>query len=540
MSRTYDNFADLITFSRASSGTAMRPISYGPELVTNGTFDTDLTGWIDDESQWTVSGSRAYHALESNFGTLRQPLSFTVGKLYLITFDYEVLEGELRCQARTSSNTPLGTLGILNITGTGSLSALFTPDSLTHSVAFARDNIGESSEFYVDNVSVREVLFDQPDGTMTLFNHPENIPRIDFDPVTGDRKGLLIEEARTNEITESEVLDADSSEYTGKNLNATDPGIQDGTLAPDGVTQAYFSLESSGNAERRLEIDNFVPTVSTTYTVSVFAKAKTDHVRRLGFRGFGAGATNTYPVFDLVNGTVINAGSNWSNTQIEDYGNGWYRCSSVVSTITANSLLLHILADNADGSGLFYVGNEEGGLYFWGLQIEEGSFPTSYIPTSGSTVTRSADVASIATSAFGFNEDEGTVFAEGRTSSSLISALFTINDNSVNNRISQRLTGSNVQAFIMDGGTAQSSINVSNHIIGSFSKSALTYQENNFNNASQGTLGTADTSGTVASSLTQIELGTSRSPSNMLNGHIKKLQYFPRRLSDTELQEITS
>jgi hypothetical protein len=352
----------------------------------------------------------------------------------------------------------------------------------------------------------------------------------------------LIEEARTNLITDSEVLDADSSEYTGKNLSATDPGIQDGTLAPDGVTQAYFSLESDAltSQERRLEVDNFLPTTSTTYTLSVFAKVKTDHVRRLGFRGFGAGSQNTYPVFDLVNGTVVNAGSSWSNTQIEDYGNGWYRCSSTVATASANSPLLHILADDADGSGTFYVGDTEGGLYLWGLQVEEGSFPTSYIPTSGSTVTRSVDVASIATSAFGFNEDEGTVFAEGRTSSSLISALFTINDNSVNNRISQRLTGSNVQAFIMDGGTAQASINVSNHIIGSFSKSALAYQENNFNNASQGTLGTADTSGTVASSLTQIELGTSRSPSNMLNGHIKKLQYFPRRLSDTELQEITS
>jgi hypothetical protein len=529
MSRTYDNFADLITFSRASSGTAMRPISYGPELVTNGTFDTDLTGWIDDESQWTVSGSRAYHALESNFGTLRQPLSFTVGKLYLITFDYEVLEGELRCQARTSSNTPLGTLGILNITGTGSLSALFTPDSLTHSVAFARDNIGESSEFYVDNVSVREVLFDQPDGTMTLFNHPENIPRIDFDPVTGDRKGLLIEEARTNEITESEVLDADSSEYTGKNLNATDPGIQDGTLAPDGVTQAYFSLESSGNAERRLEIDNFVPTVSTTYTVSVFAKAKTDHVRRLGFRGFGAGATNTYPVFDLVNGTVINAGSNWSNTQIEDYGNGWYRCSSVVSTITANSLLLHILADNADGSGLFYVGNEEGGLYFWGLQIEEGSFPTSYIPTSGSTVTRSADVASIATSAFGYNQNEGTLFGEYQLVG-LSGTTAIIYGDSANARFIYHTSGT-IRSY---DGTTIESVSVASDT--QANKVAMFFDTSEFGlSVLGGTVEKSSYDGTGFNDASEFDLNPVAG-----NYHIKKLQYFPRRLSDTELQEITS
>ena len=545
MSRTYDNFADLITFSRASRGTSVRRVRYGDELVTNGTFDSDVSGWnlmnANNILSWNASG---YMDLErtptgSTSVTNQNLTALVSGSLYVVEF--EIISTSLTVNLELYDTNGARKVDILaSASGVYNHTFLATADGVPELRILLQG--ASSGTATIDNISLKQFTLDDPDDPLLIYNHFDNEPRIDFDPVTGDRKGLLIEEARTNEITESEVLDADSSEYTGKNLNATDPGIQDGTLAPDGVTQAYFSLESDAltSQERRLEVDNFLPTTSTTYTLSVFAKVKTDHVRRLGFRGFGAGSQNTYPVFDLVNGTVVNAGSSWSNTQIEDYGNGWYRCSSTVATASANSPLLHILADDADGSGTFYVGDTEGGLYLWGLQVEEGSFPTSYIPTSGSTVTRSVDVASIATSAFGFNEDEGTVFAEGRTSSSLISALFTINDNSVNNRISQRLTGSNVQAFIMDGGTAQASINVSNHIIGSFSKSALAYQENNFNNASQGTLGTADTSGTVASSLTQIELGTSRSPSNMLNGHIKKLQYFPRRLSDTELQEITS
>ena len=545
MSRTYDNFADLITFSRASRGTSVRRVRYGDELVTNGTFDSDVSGWnlmnANNILSWNASG---YMDLErtptgSTSVTNQNLTALVSGSLYVVEF--EIISTSLTVNLELYDTNGARKVDILaSASGVYNHTFLATADGVPELRILLQG--ASSGTATIDNISLKQFTLDDPDDPLLIYNHFDNEPRIDFDPVTGDRKGLLIEEARTNLITDSEVLDADSSEYSGKNLSATDPGIQDGTLAPDGVTQAYFSLESDAltSQERRLEVDNFLPTTSTTYTLSVFAKVKTDHVRRLGFRGFGAGSQNTYPVFDLVNGTVVNAGSSWSNTQIEDYGNGWYRCSSTVATASANSPLLHILADDADGSGTFYVGDTEGGLYLWGLQVEEGSFPTSYIPTSGSTVTRSVDVASIATSAFGFNEDEGTVFAEGRTSSSLISALFTINDNSVNNRISQRLTGSNVQAFIMDGGTAQASINVSNHIIGSFSKSALTYQENNFNNASQGTLGTADTSGTVASSLTQIELGTSRSPSNMLNGHIKKLQYFPRRLSDTELQEITS
>ena len=53
-------------------------------------------------------------------------------------------------------------------------------------------------------------------------------------------------------------------------------------------------------------------------------------------------------------------------------------------------------------------------MYFWGAQMEEGDFPTSYIPTSGSTVTRPPDHAYIRdVRVFDFfNETEGTVLFE--------------------------------------------------------------------------------------------------------------------------------
>jgi hypothetical protein len=52
------------------------------------------------------------------------------------------------------------------------------------------------------------------------------------------------------------------------------------------------------------------------------------------------------------------------------------------------------------------------GTFLWGAQLEAGSFPTSYISTSGAAASRSADVASIPTSAFGYNADKGTVVVD--------------------------------------------------------------------------------------------------------------------------------
>jgi len=534
MSRTYDNFADLITFSRASRGTSVRRVRYGDELVTNGTFDSDVSGWnlmnANNILSWNASG---YMDLErtptgSTSVTNQNLTALVSGSLYVVEF--EIISTSLTVNLELYDTNGARKVDILaSASGVYNHTFLATADGVPELRILLQG--ASSGTATIDNISLKQFTLDDPDDPLLIYNHFDNEPRIDFDPVTGDRKGLLIEEARTNLITDSEVLDADSSEYSGKNLSATDPGIQDGTLAPDGVTQAYFSLESDAltSQERRLEVDNFLPTTSTTYTLSVFAKVKTDHVRRLGFRGFGAGSQNTYPVFDLVNGTVVNAGSSWSNTQIEDYGNGWYRCSSTVATASANSPLLHILADDADGSGTFYVGDTEGGLYLWGLQVEEGSFPTSYIPTSGSTVTRSADVASIATSAFGYNQNEGTLFGEYQLVG-LSGTTAIIYGDSANARFIYHTSGT-IRSY--DGATIES-VSVASDT--QANKVAMFFDTSEFGlSVLGGTVEKSSYDGTGFNDASEFDLNPVAG-----NYHIKKLQYFPRRLSDTELQEITS
>lgn len=599
MSRNYDNFADLITFSRASQSTVVDSdgtLKYAAHNLE--TRSDDFVNWGSSEGSVTANQIAAPDGtitadlfVESTSSlssrTLNGSASHVANTKYFIVVYIKNYSSDRYVQLSGFGLTANGQAPVFDpVNGTvdtnlGSrcLSASITDvgngwykcvaEVISTSSSNFYINIGKSatnnfSQSYTGNGTSGVYLWgahvyraDKPmqnnpaqsDANLATYVPTTDAavyqPRIDFDAVTGDRKGLLIEEARTNLITESEVLDIDSSDYSGNNLSDT---LQDGTLAPDGVTQAYFSLESDAltSQERRLEVDNFVPTVSTTYTLSVFARVKSGHVRRLGFRGFGAGSQGVYPVFDLVNGTVVNAGSSWSNTQIEDYGDGWYRCSSTVATASVNSPLLHILAADADGSGTFYVGDTEGGLYFWGLQVEQASFPTSYIPTSGSTATRSVDIAQILLSAFGFSSQEGTLFAEASSfdTGQSYSRIFAINNNSsTHNTLSLILNEDKFRAFVSEGAVYSVNLIVGDISDNTFFKGAMGYETNNVAASVNGQSVVSDTSATMPDSanLTTITIGSfSQGGAFNINGHIKKLQYFPRRLSDTELQEITS
>jgi len=84
MTRQYNNYEDMITFTRASTGTALRPVTYGDELVTNGTFDTDLTGWTLSGGSATVTDGEAVVSYDGGNGGLYQIITVEVGKLYEI------------------------------------------------------------------------------------------------------------------------------------------------------------------------------------------------------------------------------------------------------------------------------------------------------------------------------------------------------------------------------------------------------------------------------------------------------------------------
>ena len=178
-----------------------------------------------------------------------------------------------------------------------------------------------------------------------------------------------------------------------------------------------------------------------------------------------------------------------------------------------------------------------------------GVFPTSFIPTAGVAVTRNVDRPTMTGTNFTdwFNASEGTLFVEGQTSwsatpaSSAFRTLARIYSADGNSSISNvyQFDGAGT-SVVRDAGVTQASM-VSGTLTSNVVKQAIAYKANDFafvRNA--GTVQT-DVSGTVPANLTVMNIGTTRDFSALgtLNGHIRKIYFYPQRLTNAEVQAIT-
>jgi hypothetical protein len=126
----------------------------------------------------------------------------------------------------------------------------------------------------------------------------------------------------------------------------------------------------------------------------------------------GESFTTSSCTIDLLNGTIISSGL-ISSSRIEPFPNGWYRVSVTFTLTGVNTLYGFRLHIKSSSVSLTYLGDGASGFYAWGAQVEAGAFPTSYIPTQGSTRTRAADNARIIGKNFSewYRQDEGTINA---------------------------------------------------------------------------------------------------------------------------------
>ena len=202
-----------------------------------------------------------------------------------------------------------------------------------------------------------------------------NSPRFDWDPVTRECKGLLIEEARTNLWTYSNDFD---NAYWTKTNGAISANA---TTAPDGTTTADKFVEAATTANKEVARGSLTVVAGTSYTISIYAKAVERTAFRLGAAtSYFTGSTSAF--FELSNGTIpfANQGGFTAST-ITSVGNGWYRCTATfVPTVSGSSFSLYHTLMSGSTSG--YLGDGTSGMFFWGAQLEEGAFATSYIPSS--------------------------------------------------------------------------------------------------------------------------------------------------------------
>jgi len=351
-----------------------------------------------------------------------------------------------------------------------------------------------------------------------------NLPRIDY---LGGTAHILLEPQSTNKLTQSETF----STWENIFVLLTSTNI----VAPDG-SNSVIKMSSSNLVTREHKIAIDTDTNSATDTIF----AKMGEVRYIYNRRKQDITSWQSVVFDLQNGVV--SANNYSSgvyAKMTDYGDGWYRCevnySNPINAQTGWGL--------SDGSaGVIAPANTTDGVYIWGAQQEDLSFATSYIPTTSSTVTRSADVCNNSGSSDLINSTEGVLYAE-------IAALgdttdvrgITLSDGSSNNRIYIHFSSdTNIRGQIRVGASNQAVMN-STQTLTNLNKIALKYKANDFALWINGVEVGTDTSGNTYSSNTLTELSfDDGGGGNDFYGKVKSVAVFKEALTDAQLQCLTS
>jgi len=356
--------------------------------------------------------------------------------------------------------------------------------------------------------------------------------RFDHDPITGESKGLLIEESRTNLFTYSEDFD---NGWVKVRLE----GIEtDAIIAPDGKLSGEKYIQQDGNGDGGNLHQVISLTSGTTYTSSVYAKKGQFNQIRLLENNVNNSVETT--IFSLDDGTLVSQSAYHDSYSITDIGNGWYRFSiTFTASGTANSLVGFYLHDSSDVTGNGYKGT-----YIWGAQFETGSFATSYIKTTGASATRSADNASITGENFSswYRQDEGSIYvdsAKGNLGTNFAGYVSLHTEDFSDSEYYWLLHNSSDQfQFLVAPGIASLTDGI-DASLGS-QKACVSWADDNFYMSVNGGAIQADTEGPAKKNLTGLRIGFSPySNSHYLNSTIKKLAYYPQRLTNEQLQNLT-
>jgi len=363
-------------------------------------------------------------------------------------------------------------------------------------------------------------------------------PRFDYDPVTLAPRGLLIEEARTNLLLRSDDWSNAAWSTSGATITAN------ATASPDGTTNADALVE---DASTGLHITQQFITFAnaTAYTVSVYIKAGSRTwvqvaLPAAAFTASQGGFFNLSGAGSL--GTVTGTPTARSITAV---GNGWYRITVTATSTAAAGGNVAIVAASADGTTSYAGTNGSQALYAYGAQLEAGAFATSYIPTVASTVSRSADVATMTGTNFStwYNQSEGTFavnYDQIAAASTQVKALAIASDGTSNNRVYGYVSGSaGPTLLVTNGGVAQANPNNAAIASGPVIRSAFCYKLNDFAIVTDGGAAATDTSGTVPSTADRLDIGCFGT-GTQANGHIRAIAYYNTRLPNTSLQTLTA
>jgi hypothetical protein len=551
-----DNGAGDFTFSRSSTGTRVNSDGYIEEVPWNlVTYSEDYSSGFWSKSNTTIiandiisprglqDASKIYPISSGNYRHIKNnPFSPSSG---LYTFSIFAKAGELdhlvlidydgsgvgidfdltNGVATDNASTPFDSFSMTDV-GDGWYRCVATATDM-YFYWILSDNGGLSvTANGTDGLFIWGAMVNKGNTPKTYIKTTDrlDIPRLDYSG-GATCPTLLLEPQRTNLQTYSEDL------TNGAWITSNASVVPNQTTSPDGTTTADKVDYGSGSGFIRNGV-----TLGSATTFSIFVK----YFDVQWIQIMTSGDVNHYANFDVQNGVLGNVGSS-TEAEIEDYGNGWYRIvAKFVSGTFAGQPRLYKISSGvrpwAGGDG------GAGSYYMWGGQQEVGTFQTSYIPTTSSTVTRIADVCENAGTSATFNDAEGVLFVEiSALADDQTSRPLTISDGSYNNRvlIQYSPTASNTIRCILANPLGNVSLEYTSPDITQFSKIAFKYKSGDLALWVDGIERDTSTSSISLSGLDELSFDNGQSV-QFFYGKCKQLIYFNEALTDTELAALTT
>ena len=352
----------------------------------------------------------------------------------------------------------------------------------------------------------------------------DDTPRIDFTDNTDGH--LLLEPQSTNLITYSEDFSQWSNVYAALTPNQS---------SPDGSNNAFIIEDESDTAYRK--IDETITTNATPHTFSVFIKKKTSAVN--SYSGIQMGTGFSYVVFDSFNGTYHeHSNTNYDNVEVQDFNSNWWRLKLTATVTTSTRVALWgAISSSATNINNGATGSET----FFGAQLEELSYATSYIPSlTGSTVTRATETLTGSGNSTLINSTEGVLYAEiAALADDGTYRILSLSDGTTNERVYMQYTNASntVSVVVKDGGVTQANMVYVLSDATNFSKVAIKYKANDFALWVDGVERETDTSGNTPTGLNTLDFNNASS--TVFYGKVKALAVFNEALEDDELELLT-
>ena len=427
----------------------------------------DLTsGATSEPSEWGSITTNGIKKLTSSATTYYETgFTVTTGKTYEASFTLSDYSGSSTMGFSNQGGVPSS----IRLSGNGSVSGYFTATANAQLQLYGLStNTGTFS-----NVSVKEVTTSDMDFTRATSATRVNpsglvdgittgLPRLDY-RVSESCPHILVESQRTN------LLDDSNAAASLREVTLTN------TTSPDGTANALKLTETTANDQHFATISEATVSSGSVYTMSIFIKKGTQSSVRIYTQ---SSKINSDITVDLDAGSVAVAGADvvTGSGTISNYGNGWYRVAWGGTCSGSGAMSIYATVKDLTT----YTGSTSEYTEYFGGQVELGSYATSYIPTSGSTVTRNGEVFE-RTGIADLIGTAGVLYLEAASAGTGIQQTIALSAGTTGNRVIFYYTASGNIAFQLKvGGSAVASGSVTGMTQTDFHKFAIRYQDDSF------------------------------------------------------------